>query len=64
VNRLGTFVARVRETAHLMVGMPSYAAYRLHMEQRHPDRPAMTEAEFFRDRQQARYGGKNGGRCC
>ena len=64
MSRLSALAARVRETAHLMVGMPSYAAYRLHMEQHHPDRPPMSESEFFRDRQQARYGGKNGGRCC
>ena len=64
MSRLAVFAARERETAHLMVGMPSYAAYRLHMEQHHPERPTMSEAEFFRDRQQARYGGKNGGRCC
>ena len=64
MSRLAALAARVRETANLMVGMPSYTAYRLHMEQHHPDRPPMNEAEFFRDRQQARYGGKNGGRCC
>lgn len=64
MSRLAILVARVRETAHLMVGMPSYAAYCQHMEQSHPGHDRMTEAEFFRDRQQARYGGKNGGRCC
>lgn len=64
MSRLAVLAARVRETAHLMVGMPSYAAYRLHMERHHPEGPTMSEAEFFRDRQQARYGGKNGGRCC
>lgn len=57
-------LARLRETAHLMVGLPSYTAYLRHMAERHPDRTPMSEAEFFRDRQQARYGGKNGGRCC
>jgi uncharacterized short protein YbdD (DUF466 family) len=30
----------------------------------HPDRPAMDRTQFFRNRQEARYGGKNGGRCC
>jgi len=58
------FLARLRETAHLMVGLPSYAAYVRHMAERHPDRTPMSEAAFFRDRQEARYGGKNGGRCC
>lgn len=53
-----------RRTARLMVGQPDYDAYLRHMADQHPDRPAMTRIEFFRDRQQARYGGKNGGRCC
>ncbi|WP_339710463.1 YbdD/YjiX family protein [uncultured Sphingosinicella sp.] len=58
------FLARLRETAHLMVGLPSYAAYLRHMAERHPERTPMSEPEFFRDRQEARYGGRNGGRCC
>jgi uncharacterized short protein YbdD (DUF466 family) len=48
-----------------MVGVPSYDAYAEHMRRTHPDRPAMTYAEFFRERQNARYGGGGGGlRCC
>lgn len=49
--------------ARLMVGQPSYEAYLAHMARAHPDRRPMTAAEFFRDRQQARYGG-GGMRCC
>jgi uncharacterized short protein YbdD (DUF466 family) len=30
----------------------------------HPDQPVMDYATFFRERQDARYGGKGGGRCC
>nr|WP_232479696.1 YbdD/YjiX family protein [Sphingomonas sp. TX0522] len=44
--------------------MPSYETYRAHMAEAHPDRPVMSKSAFFRDRQQARYGGRNGGRCC
>lgn len=51
-------------TARLMVGMPSYDAYLEHMMRKHPDIAPMSRAAFFRDRQEARYGGKNGGRCC
>lgn len=58
------FLSRARETARLMVGQPSYAAYVAHMAQRHPGHPAMDERAFFRNREQARYGGKGGGRCC
>ena len=56
-------LAMLAETARLMVGLPSYAAYRRHMAERHPDAAPMDEAAFFRDRQRARYGG-GGGRCC
>jgi uncharacterized short protein YbdD (DUF466 family) len=54
----------VREAALLMVGQPSYQAYLRHMALRHPEGMPMTRIEFFRDREQARYGGKGGGRCC
>jgi uncharacterized short protein YbdD (DUF466 family) len=52
------------DTGRLMVGVPSYRTYVEHMTTAHPDQPVMSEAAFFRDRQQARYGGRNGGRCC
>ncbi|NJC35238.1 uncharacterized short protein YbdD (DUF466 family) [Sphingomonas jejuensis] len=54
----------IAETARMMVGLPDYGTYLRHMAANHPDMPAMTRTEFFRDRQQARYGGKGGGRCC
>ncbi|MBJ6121386.1 YbdD/YjiX family protein [Sphingomonas mollis] len=56
--------ALIAETARSMVGVPSYAAYRAHMAEHHPDAAPMDQVAFFRDRQQARYGGKGGGRCC
>lgn len=59
-----SWLARLREIGNAMVGMPSYDAYVAHMAARHPDREPMDEVAFFRERQQARYGGKNGGRCC
>lgn len=52
------------DTGRLMVGVPSYRTYVEHMTAMHPDQPVMTEAAFFRDRQEARYGGRNGGKCC
>lgn len=57
------FLNRCRETALLMVGQPSYEAYRLHLAERHPEREPMTRTEFFRDREKSRYDGGNG-RCC
>ena len=56
--------ATLRQTARLMVGMPDYDAYLRHMADHHPTKPVMDRTSFFRDRQQARYGGRNGGRCC
>lgn len=48
----------------LMVGQPPYEAYLAHMASRHPHVVPMDRVTFFRNREQARYGGKNGGRCC
>lgn len=53
----------IAETARAMVGLSSYAAYRRHMSEHHPDAQPMSEVAFFRDRQRARYGG-GAGRCC
>jgi uncharacterized short protein YbdD (DUF466 family) len=55
--------AYLRQSARLMVGMPEYATYLEHMKNAHSDRPAMSYPEFFRERQEARYGGKVN-RCC
>ncbi|TVV76244.1 YbdD/YjiX family protein [Sphingomonas solaris] len=54
----------LRRMARAMVGMPDYDAYRAHMDSHHPDRPVMDRTQFFRDRQEARYGAKGGGHCC
>jgi uncharacterized short protein YbdD (DUF466 family) len=53
------------QSMRLMVGMPEYSTYVSHMEETHPDQTRMTYEEFFRERQEARYGGagKRGG-CC
>jgi uncharacterized short protein YbdD (DUF466 family) len=54
------------DTARLMVGMPSYDAYLAHMARTHPDRAPMSYPEFFRNRQDARFGAKSSSRfrCC
>lgn len=61
---MSSFLTMLRQTARLMVGMPDYDAYLRHMNAHHPEITPMDRVTFFRDRQQARYGGKNGGRCC
>jgi len=54
------------QTARLMVGVPSYSAYVEHQRNTHPDQPVMDYETFFRERQEARYGGGKGrvARCC
>ncbi|MBN9145877.1 MAG: YbdD/YjiX family protein [Novosphingobium sp.] len=47
-----------------LVGMPDYDAYLAHIRAHHPDRAPMTRQEFFRNRQEARYGKGSGGKCC
>jgi uncharacterized short protein YbdD (DUF466 family) len=46
-----------------IIGIPDYDAYIAHLRMRHPDRPIPTQAEFFAERQRARYRA-GGGRCC
>jgi uncharacterized short protein YbdD (DUF466 family) len=60
LSRLGKYLG---QAARLMVGVPDYETYVAHVKATHPERPVMSYEEFFRDRQEARYGG-GAGRCC
>ena len=51
------------QAARLMVGLPDYDTYVQHLRTTHPDKPVMTYEEFFRERQEARFGGATG-KCC
>ena len=51
------------QTMRLMVGIPEYSTYVTHMEKTHPEQTPMTYEEFFRERQEARYGA-GAGKCC
>ena len=63
---LTTCRKRLREGARLMIGVPDYDTYVAHMHEAHPGQPVLTYAEFFRERQSARYGvgSTRGFRCC
>ncbi|AMA44714.1 YbdD/YjiX family protein [Pseudomonas monteilii] len=64
-NDLGRLGKYLGQAARLMVGMPDYDTYVEHMQTKHPDKPVMSYEVFFRERQEARYGGGNGStRCC
>jgi uncharacterized short protein YbdD (DUF466 family) len=50
-------------TSRLMVGVSNYGAYvKLH-QAKHPQEPVMSYEEFFKNRQQARFGA-GGFKCC
>jgi uncharacterized short protein YbdD (DUF466 family) len=59
-------LALFKKTARLMVGVPDYDQYVAHRMINHPDLPVMSYEEFFRNRQDSRYGGGVGkiSRCC
>jgi len=57
---MNVFFQRMAESARLMVGVGNYQKYCAHMQQQHPEITVMTETEYFRYGQQARYPGKNG----
>lgn len=62
LSKLGAYL---RQTARLMVGLPDYDNYLNHMQITHPEQTVMSYKEFFRERQEARYGGKGRiERCC
>lgn len=58
-------IRHLSQSLRLMVGMPEYATYVDHMKIVHPGQSIMSYQEFFRERQEARYGGKGRlNRCC
>ena len=65
-SKLARIGKHLGQAARLMVGVPDYDNYVRHMREAHPERPVMSYKEFFRERQQARYGGGGGrtGGCC
>jgi uncharacterized short protein YbdD (DUF466 family) len=52
----------VRQTAELMLGVPDYDAYVVHLTRTHPGRAVPTREDFFRERQAARFDSVL--RCC
>ena len=52
------------QSMRLMCGLPEYDTYVAHREATHPGEPVMSYEEFFRERQEARYGSSSSGKCC
>lgn len=66
-GNLGQAGKYLGQAARMLIGIPDYDNYVQHMKDNHPDKPVMTYNEFFRERQEARYGGGDGKgdfRCC
>lgn len=65
-GNLGKAARYLGQAAKMMVGVPDYDNYAAHMQRTHPDQTPMTYEEFFKERQDARYGGKGKGgfKCC
>ena len=63
MGSLGQAGRYLGQSLRLMVGLPDYDAYLSHMERTHPGVAPMSYEAFFRERQDARYGGRQG-KCC
>ena len=60
---LAAFWRRLAQAGRLAIGVPDYETYVRHRRERHPGEPVMTYEEFFRNRQDAKYG-RGSTRCC
>jgi uncharacterized short protein YbdD (DUF466 family) len=56
ISRAGTLLHLLVQTLRLMVGVGDYAAYVKHIQQHHADIQPLTREQWFRLRQDARYG--------
>ena len=54
----------VGQAMRMMVGVPDYETYVAHARATHPDQEPMSYEAFFRNRQEARYGGAGRIGCC
>ena len=63
-RRLAEVRKALRQTARLMCGVPDYEGYVAHLRRHHPDWLVPSYEEFFRQRQDARYGKNGNARCC
>ncbi len=63
---LAKLAAKLRDGARLMVGQGDYDVYVAHARATHGDQPVLTQEEFFRAREDARFGagGARAFRCC
>ncbi|HSC68247.1 MAG TPA: YbdD/YjiX family protein [Cellvibrio sp.] len=60
LRHLPAVFKRTAQAARMMVGVGDYTAYKTHMENHHPELIPMSEQEYFRYCQNARYPSKAG----
>lgn len=60
---LRSALRRLRQAAHLAVGLPDYEQYLAHRRAFHPGEPPLSYEAFFRECQAARYR-RGSSRCC
>lgn len=60
---VGALLARAAAVVRRLAGMPDYAAYVEHARRCHPDRPVLSERDFFAEYLSARYA-DGPTRCC
>lgn len=63
MRSIAQMLGTVRAGARMVAGVGCYEAYLTHMWERHPAQVPMTNIEYFRDRQDARFGGGTSS-CC
>jgi uncharacterized short protein YbdD (DUF466 family) len=65
INQIINLLRYLGQSLRLMIGMPEYDVYVAHMKMAHPDKAIMSYEAFFRERQEARFGGRGKiSRCC
>ncbi len=63
-SKISTYLGKAVQFARLMIGIPDYEGYCLHMQENHPEQQIMTYEEFFKQRQLSRFGGNGKFKCC
>ncbi|HEK9100901.1 YbdD/YjiX family protein [Bacillus pfraonensis] len=66
LKKLGKVWKSRKQFISLLVGVPSYETYVIHMKQHHPEEPILCQKQFFAEAQEARFNAKGGkiSRCC
>jgi uncharacterized short protein YbdD (DUF466 family) len=62
-NGTAVFLQMLGSVIRRLAGMPDYAAYIEHVRSAHPERPILTEGEFYDEFVRRRYG-DGPTRCC